>query len=214
MPKLFSHRGFTQYSEENTIASLKEAYDNGFRAIEFDIWFVDGELFLKHDEPQPEELKDLPKLRDYLMYENEMSYWIDFKNMNVGNVDAISQIAKEAIRQSKIKMKQVYFAPYVVDDEVLTQFLHCRMKRVFNEKINYAAVCETLKDAQKLKCFLEDNEIDYLAIQHEEIDENMMQIFTNTKVVAWTVNDISRIKDLYIIGVESVITDDVLPENI
>ena len=214
MPKLFSHRGFTKHSEENTIASLKEAYQNGFRAIEFDIWLVDGDLFIKHDEPKKEELADLPKLRDYLIYGNEMSYWMDFKNMNMGNVDTIAMLVKEAISQSKIEMRQIYLAPYVVDDEALTKFFHHKMKEILNEKIHYAAVCEKLKDVQKLKRFLHDNKIDYLSIAHEEIDENMMNIFQNIKVVAWTVNDLNRVKELYKMGVENVITDDVLPEAI
>ena len=47
MIKIFAHRGFIQNNiKQNTIASLKNAVKNNFNAVEFDIWFIDGELYL------------------------------------------------------------------------------------------------------------------------------------------------------------------------
>lgn len=52
MIKIFAHRGFAQNNiKQNSIASLKNAFKNGFKAIEFDIWWLENQLFLSHDKP-------------------------------------------------------------------------------------------------------------------------------------------------------------------
>ena len=56
MIKLFAHRGFVENNmKQNSIASLKNAVAKGFKAIEFDIWWCDGEFLLKHDKPSEKE---------------------------------------------------------------------------------------------------------------------------------------------------------------
>ena len=41
MIRLFAHRGFAKGNIlQNSIASLNHAHKNGFKAIEFDIWFL------------------------------------------------------------------------------------------------------------------------------------------------------------------------------
>ena len=83
MVKLFAHRGFvTENISQNSIASLKQAYDFNFRAVEFDIWFLDEKLVLKHDQPLEKEINNLPKFRDYFSFKNELTYWMDFKNLD------------------------------------------------------------------------------------------------------------------------------------
>ena len=50
MIKLFAHRGFVENNmKQNSIASLKNAFEKGFKGVEFDIWWIDGEFFVKHD---------------------------------------------------------------------------------------------------------------------------------------------------------------------
>ena len=50
MIKLFAHRGFVlENAQQNSIESLKEAVKENFKAIEFDIWFLNGNLVLKKD---------------------------------------------------------------------------------------------------------------------------------------------------------------------
>jgi glycerophosphoryl diester phosphodiesterase len=88
MIKLFAHRGFVENNmKQNSILSLKNAVTKGFKAIEFDIWWCDGEFLVKHDKPIDKEKFLLPRLQDYLCYKNELEYWIDFKNIDLANVD-------------------------------------------------------------------------------------------------------------------------------
>ena len=75
MLKIFAHRGFVgncdqqNYIQQNSLASLKNAYDSGFRAIEFDIWFYNSQLILSHDQPQLDNCKNLAHFNDFLIVE-------------------------------------------------------------------------------------------------------------------------------------------------
>ena len=56
MIKLFAHRGFVENNmKQNSIASLKNAFEKGFKGVEFDIWWLDGEFLIKHDKPNEKE---------------------------------------------------------------------------------------------------------------------------------------------------------------
>ena len=71
--RLFAHRGFvTESHPENSVTSLKEAVAQGFKAIEFDLWFVEGEILIKHDQPKKDE--NLPSLREYFCFKNEIRF--------------------------------------------------------------------------------------------------------------------------------------------
>ena len=80
MIKLFAHRGLVENNmKQNSIASLKNAVAKGFKAVEFDIWWLDGEFFIKHDKPNEKEKFLLPRLQDYLCFGSDLEYWFDFK---------------------------------------------------------------------------------------------------------------------------------------
>ena len=58
MIRLFAHRGFAKGNIlQNSIASLNHAHKSGFKAIEFDIWFLEEKLFLSHDRPKKNAFK-------------------------------------------------------------------------------------------------------------------------------------------------------------
>ena len=50
----FSHRGFSDKSsiKPNTIKAFRNAYKKGYRALEFDIWFIKNQLVLAHNKPK------------------------------------------------------------------------------------------------------------------------------------------------------------------
>jgi glycerophosphoryl diester phosphodiesterase len=73
MTKLFAHRGFASKNiPQNSIASLKHAYEFGFRAVEFDVWFLNKKLILKHDRPTEKEIENLANFHDYFFFGNEL----------------------------------------------------------------------------------------------------------------------------------------------
>jgi len=210
MIKLFAHRGFvTSAHPENSIASLNEAFAQGFKAIEFDLWFAARRLVLKHDQPLETEAEILPDLGEYLVYKNEMFYWLDFKNLTDENCTQALMEAKSEIEFCDVKLDQIYFAPYILEQET-AQKIFTLIRNIFGPKAKIVAVCESLKneqEAQDLRAFLDQNNVKCLSIFHQLLSVNSMKIFAGIEILAWTVNDLTRLKELEALGVENFATD-------
>ncbi len=217
MTRLFAHRGFAKNKNlQNTITSLNQAQENGFKAIEFDIWFLQGELFLKHDLPKETELKELPNFRDYLIFKNDLTYWLDFKNLDESNVRQALSLVKNEINQAKIDLHKIYFAPFITD-YFLASKIFAIIRDVFGEESQLVAVCEKFDDLQKiddLRQFLTKNKIKLLSIFHELLNQSFVEKFSDIEVFAWTVNDISRLRELQNLGVKNFATDKILPADL
>jgi len=222
MIQLFAHRGFVgpfiedssqQNIVQNSIASLKNAREFGFKGIEFDIWFLNQKLFLKHDEPQQSELENLPSFAEYLLFKNDFIYWLDFKNLDETNASAALKLIKEELDTSSIDMAKVYFAPFITDYKI-AQKVFLEIRKIFGEKVNLVAVCEELKNEMQIKSlrdFLTKNNIKFLSIFHKLIDENLVKILADIKFFAWTVNDLKSLERLERLGVKNFATDKLTP---
>ncbi len=217
MIKLFAHRGFAKNKNlQNTITSLNQAKENGFKAIEFDIWFLEGELFLKHDLPRKNELKELPNFRDYLTFQNEFFYWLDFKNLNKKNAHEVLKIVRDEISKTNIKLNQIYLAPFVTNYVLASEIFEI-IREIFGEKVQLVAVCEKLENDQQiidLRQFLTKNKIKFLSIFHELLNQSFIKNFSDIEFFAWTVNDISKLKELQNLGVKNFATDKILPADL
>jgi len=217
MIKLFAHRGFvTENISQNSIASLKKAYEFDFRAIEFDIWFLNGKLILKHDKPSEVEINNLPSFSDYFCLKNEMIYWMDFKNLDEKNSEIVLKLVKKDLDKALINLDQVYFAPFITDYKVAEKVL-LKIREIFGEKVNLIAVCEELssvKDVEILRDFLTKNKIKFLSIFHKIIDQNFLKKFSDIEMFAWTVNDMERLRELENLGVRNFATDKIIPKNL
>ena len=96
MIKLFAHRGYVENNiKQNSIASLKNAVKNQFKGIEFDVWNINNDLIISHDKPKSDPLNLLPKFKDYLIFKNQIEYWIDFKNLDLKNIEVTLKILEE-----------------------------------------------------------------------------------------------------------------------
>ncbi len=214
MIKLFAHRGFvTGNILQNSIASLKNAYDFGFRAIEFDIWFLEQELFLKHDRPKIAELNNLPKFKEYFLFNNHFEYWLDFKNLDEENVDEILRMVKKNIDECGINLEQVYFAPFITNYTIVRNIIK-KFKNYFGEKVNFVAVCEELKNINEVKIlreFLSENKIKFLSIDHKLINQDFVKLFSDIEIFAWTVNEKGRLEELENLGIKNFATDKLSP---
>ena len=145
MIKLFAHRGLVENNmKQNSIASLKNAFEKGFKGVEFDIWWIDGEFFVKHDKPAGKELFLLPRLQDYLVHKNELEYWIDFKNLDEKNIDNALKKLKEVLILKEIDLNKVFFAPYITD-YILTAKISLKFRNFFGQKINFVSFYITPK---------------------------------------------------------------------
>ncbi len=215
--RLFAHRGFAKEKIlQNTISSLNQAHKKRFKGIEFDIWFLEGELFLKHDRPKKSELKTLPKFRDYLSFRNDFYYWLDFKNLDEANVEEVLKIVKTEINQSSIKLDQIYFAPFITNYKLAEKII-AKIRKVFGKKVQLVAVCEELENflqVKDLRHFITKNEVKFLSIYHQLIDNTFVKIFPDVEIFAWTVNDLKRLRELELIGVKNFATDKILPQKL
>jgi len=215
MVKIFAHRGFIENNiPQNSIESLKNAYLKGFRAIEFDIWFLNDQLILKHDRPILTELNSLPKFRDYFLYQNQMEYWMDFKNLDESNVDKALELVKKDLEN--INLDKVYFAPFITNYKIAAKIFE-KISKVFGSKARLMAVCEKLEnqdEVNNLYKFLKNNSIKNLSIFHKLIDKKFMELFLEIEIFAWTVNDKSDLEKLKNIGVKNFTSDAITPTSL
>lgn len=197
---IFAHRGLvTKNSLENSIASLEAAYQAGFRNIEFDLWFLNGVILVKHNKPEGE---DLPTLGDYLRLGNEMTYWLDCKNLDGSNAkDALELIFYE-IKKAKINLEQIFLATFALDDEVLTQ-----ARRIFGKDVKFIFACGESDKIGELEKFCAQNQVKFISIFHEFIDADFVKKFSNQEIFAWTVNDFKRLKELEALGIKYFASD-------
>ncbi len=210
MIKLFAHRGFVENNmKQNSIASLKNAVAKGFKAIEFDIWWVDGEFFIKHDKPNKKEEFSLPRLQDYLYYKNELEYWFDFKNIDQNNIDDVLKKLKTDLILKEIDLNKVFFAPYITDYAMAIK-IALKFRNFFSQKINFVGVCDNEAGVQEIINMTDIELIDFVSINYALINLELLKKIKPTKLLAWTVNDVKQINDLYMLGVDKFATDKVL----
>jgi glycerophosphoryl diester phosphodiesterase len=217
MVRLFAHRGLAKNKTlQNTVTSLNQAYKKGFKAIEFDIWFVEDELVLKHDCPKKTALKNLPRLNQYLVFKNDFYYWLDFKNLTEKNAIKALKTTKKEIDKAAISLDKIYFAPFITDHKMAEKIFKI-IRKIFDKKVQLVAVCEELKTFEErklLKDFLNKNEIKFLSIYHQLLDKTLIKFLPKVEFFAWTVNDLSRIRELDSLGVKNFATDKILPKNL
>ncbi len=232
MIKLFAHRGFVvENAQQNSIESLKEAVKENFKAIEFDIWFLNGnlvlkkdiefdvcflngKLVLKHDQPKIDELDNLPVLQNYFCFGNSLEYWMDFKNLDENNAFEALTLTKDEIIAAKIDLNQIYFAPFITDYKKAAK-VFAEIRRVFGDESNLVAVCKNIEkdeDVKNLQEFLAKNNIKFLSIFHKLLDENFVKNFNGIEFFAWTVNDLSRLLELEQLGIKNFATDKITPK--
>jgi len=210
MIKLFAHRGFVENNmKQNSIASLKNAVSKGFKAIEFDIWWLDGEFFIKHDKPSEKERFLLPRLQDFFIYENQLEYWLDFKNLDQNNIDEALKKLNADLVLRKINLDRIFFAPYITDYK-LTSIISTKFRHFFSQKIKFVGVCDNKSFRQELVDMIDLELIDFISINYTLIDDNFLKKILPSKLLAWTINDINKINDLYMLGIDKFATDKVL----
>ncbi len=215
MVRLFAHRGFTaELHPQNSVASLKEAVNNSFDAVEFDLWFMAHRLVLKHDRPLDDEVQTLPTLREKLICKNYLTYWFDFKNLDEENSVRALMLAKREVEHMEVDPDQIYFAPFITNT-ILAEKIFMRIRDIFGQKSKIMAVCKELKNDEatiNLRRFLDRNNIKYLSILHSLINQNSLAILAGVEIFAWTVNDMQRLKELEALGVTNFATDKITPQ--
>lgn len=206
--KIFSHRGSViKKNQENKIESFQNAYKQGLRAFEFDIWYLKNQLVLKHNRPTT--LKNLDHLQNlFSTFQNNVEYWLDFKNLNSKNCDLAIKKTKEIIDKNKIELKNLHFAPFITDLKKAA-IIYRSIRKHFGQQIKIIAVIEKLlpKNYQKFYQELKNLNIYGLSIQYKNINPEFRIVFNDIKIFAWTVNDQKIADNLAKIGIENIASD-------
>ena len=214
MLKIFSHRGFaSKKNQQNKLESFEKAYQEGLRAIEFDIWYLEDQLFLKHNRPR--NFNNLDHLEDlFLRFKNKVEYWLDFKNLHPRNCDLAISKVKKIIDDNQIKPNNLYFAPFITDLNK-AKIIYQSIRTHFGNQAQIIAVIEKLlsKDYQKFYQQLKDLGIYGLSIEHQNINQKFKDIFFDIRIFAWTVNKQETADLLDKIGIENIASDNLKPTN-
>lgn len=216
MINIYAHRGFTNSGKftENSINSLKLAYDFKFAGIEFDIWYLNSKLIICHDKPETEKIDSLPQIADFFIYKNNLKYWLDFKNLDLTNIDQILSSLSQIITKEQISYHNLYFVPYVTNYDLLPKII-AKFNEFFSFKANYVVVCDKLngyEDQFLLKKLIIENNIKYLSIDHNLINKNLVDFLPKLDFFAWTVNDVKIIKKLQNLGIKNFTSDNITPK--
>jgi glycerophosphoryl diester phosphodiesterase len=218
MTKIFAHRGYHHKNiKENSIQSLKAAYEHNFEGIEFDIWYLESclhNLVIKHDEPKEQEILTLPKLADYFLYQNHFEYWLDFKNLNQKNATTALIEVQKIILNRKIDLNKLYFAPAITNQDLASK-IYPIIREIFGNSANIVAFCEELKDGEikNYHQFLQQNQITFLSINHDLINQKLVEQLKDIMIFAWTVDSGSRLKELETLGIKHFASNTLKPKN-
>lgn len=216
MVKLFSHRGYTQNNFlQNSVASLKNAVNHGFKAIEFDVWLVENELILSHDKPEIDDknFKTLPRFADFLIFKNDIDYWIDFKNLDEKNILIALEKLNTDIISSQISFNKIFFAPYITSYDLAIKIWD-KFYDFWGDKINIVGVCDDYKQINELERLFNNKKIKYISIFHELINDKLTQNIAPERIFAWTVNDKKILNKLVNLGILNFATDTIIPFKI
>lgn len=214
MIKLFSHRGYFQKgARQNSLEALNQAFDLDYHGIEFDIWYLDDELILAHDKPSPEEIPTLNRFADFLYYENQIDYWLDFKNLNLDNSRLVLTKVKNDLDKYKVSLNNVYFAPYVTNYKLAYE-IFVIIKSIFGPKARTVLVCDKEDQIDDIEQIIKKDKVRYLSIYYKLINNDLIKQFDDTTLFAWTVNQENDLAKLVDFGVKNFATDKILPNNL
>lgn len=226
--RLTAHRGASKYYPENTLAAFIGAKKEGADVIELDVQATkDNYIVVIHDsnlkrvtgldkniwEVTYDEIKDLDFGSFYdVRFKNEhimlLSEVIDWAIEN--NIDLNIEI-KPTGHENNIEKEVVNIIndKEFVDNCVVTSGKYDSIKKVkkYNKKIKTIYVMSlAYGDIISLK------EADGFSIESTSISKNLVKkIHKNNKVIfAWTVNNSSNINKMIKLGVDSIITDDII----
>ena len=193
----------------------------GFKAIEFDVWFLtksakknfnkqnnftknlleDGELVISHDFPQNLSIDSIPRFADFLSHGNAFEYWIDLKNANTENCQIFAKKIFDELLKKNIDFHQVLIAPYITNYEI-AQCVFNNFKEIFGKNLNFVAVCDSLRELDLAVEFIKKNQLKFLSIDHRIIDAKSFQKIRGIKLLVWTVNSKERLEELSKIGIK------------
>lgn len=231
LPKLQAHRGhWLPSGKQNSLESLSEAKRQKYQMAEFDVQITkDGVPVLFHDfdlirslqkniaiaELNYTDLKKLisiPTLTEVLLSSDRP----EFLNVEIKSRQFDSPLIEEKIAEVIRKTK-------TTEQVIFSSFNHwslIKMKMILPQVPRASLITSEAEDwnwfylnQMWLSSLVEPS---LVHAYHEMLDQDLVQLFHSKglKVAAWTVNDLNRAKLLRSWGVDSIISDTILPYEI
>ena len=221
-----AHRGDSANAPENTMAAIKMANENGADIIEIDVRQTkDGQYILMHDE----NLKRTTGVNErvgvldyeYISTLDAGSYFSEeFTGERIPTLEEVIAYAVEEDIFLNIELK-----PAKTDEKYEDGIVELIEKYDFEDNCVVASInYKTISNVKKLNpeittvyimtmAFGEFEDLEYadiFSIKHIFVDSTMVNSIhqRGKKIYAWTANKEDDIKDLLLLDVDSIITDD------
>ncbi len=214
------HRGAMGHASENTLCSMRKALDFGVKWVELDVYYVEGELVVIHDDRlerttngtgyiQEQSLDYLRSLDagngEQIPFLSEILETIDgraginIELKGIGTAEPVVKLIKDCITKDK----------WDLDKFLVSSFNHIELskaKELFPELNIGALMCAMPVDyavfAERLNAFSINLSIEFINREFV-IDAHSRGL----KVFVYTVNHPDDIKKMYDIGVDGVFTN-------
>lgn len=229
-PSLQCHRGYwVEGLPQNSLASLKKAYELGYKMSEFDIRITqDQQVILFHDDfigsrkVSEMTLAEVEKLHDVDSFESVMQW---FAKTEVGQYYLNIEIKSKFLRNRTLERKVLeLILKYKAERRVLISSFNPLSLYYFRR--NYPKILRALLltfNAEKGNNFLVKSQVlNVLALPHFlHLDEKYWSqrrykalLKLGIPVVLWTCNDLEKVKKYFLQGVYGVISDTLKPNDV
>lgn len=223
--QITAHRGSTLNAPENSIASIKEAINEGADFAEIDVQTTKDDVpVLFHDTSlkriagSNKEIKDL-LYEEVSKIDNGSYYDPEFSNEKIPSLEDVLKEAKGKIKLN-IELKPMkendtvakktieLIKKYNMEDEVVITSLNynCLMEaKSYDPMIKYGYIIAV--SAGELK----NIDVDFLSIESSLVNPELITKIhdMNKEIHAWTIDSKDTAEDMIALGVDNIITDDV-----
>ena len=233
-PRLQAHRGYCiEANHENTLTSIKNAYDRDYTMVEFDVQITaDYQIVLFHDGyykngrrkrviartlfPQVLQDKQVTTLEEVFNWykKNKIQNFIlniELKSKNILKFRLEEEVLK-LIKKHKMEKNIIIssFNPFTL------AYFHAKEPQIFRSMLL------TLEKRLQNNIFVKKGVFNFAAqpnalhLRYQDWDEKKWKHLTDIgiPIVLWTCNDVKKAKQFLSQGVASIITDKVLPAEL
>lgn len=214
-----AHRGAMGYEPENTLLSFQKAIELGASWIEFDVHYIDGELFVIHDDVITidnqtinlyqcssaqirkiilEKKQKIPLLSEVLsLAKGQVSLNIELKGEDTGAATAV--LLKQYIDSGSYNPSDFLISSYRYDELIV---FSCLLSGVPTAVLTDQNLDEALKLSGLINAYS-------INIAHTLASRTAVEAIhqRNLKVLVFTVNTYEEIEELRLMGVDGVFTN-------
>ncbi len=232
--RFIAHRGASGIAPENTIASISKAKQNGSSWVEIDVRLSkDDKLVVFHDSSLNRIANINNLVKDCCLIDLkkiDVGSWFDikFRNEKIPTLLEVIKYCEENKMNLNIEIKTDSVCSKFVATKVQEILNKCRNSKIHFIVSSFDLVCMGLikerKNLVKMPLIEEIKYLDnldlqlqgynYIGLSFKYINNQLVKKLINIdkKIIVYTVNDYRVAKEMFALGINSVISD--FPENV